>query len=150
MTAADVAERVPYSIGVFASIFDPSGRVLCLRQNYGARLWTQPGGGLERGERPEDGLRREILEETGFEARIGDFIGVYHNAYKDDLILAFAAGIVGGSQKAPHAEIAEIAWFNPADLPQPMTANTRQRIADAKAGRRGVTRVFDGIDLERI
>jgi ADP-ribose pyrophosphatase YjhB (NUDIX family) len=144
-----VAGPVHYTIGVFANIFDASGRVLCVRQNYGARLWTQPGGGLEHGERPEDGLRREILEETGFTARIGDFIGIYHNAYKDDLILAFAAEITGGNQMAPNDEIAEIGWFDPADLPVPMTENTRQRIADAAAGRRGVTRLFDSPDHER-
>ena len=34
-----------------------------------------PGGGLKPGERPEDGLTREIREECGWEAQILSFIG---------------------------------------------------------------------------
>lgn len=34
-------------------------------------MWEYPGGRLEFAEIPEDGLRREIMEETGLHAQIG-------------------------------------------------------------------------------
>ncbi|GAB3559474.1 hypothetical protein GCM10027405_07600 [Arthrobacter alkaliphilus] len=38
--------------------------------------WTLPGGGLDFGEHPVDGCRREIQEETGYDADIGVMLGV--------------------------------------------------------------------------
>jgi 8-oxo-dGTP diphosphatase len=40
------------SVGVFAAIFDEQRRILCVRQNYGPRKWTLPGGKMEAGESP--------------------------------------------------------------------------------------------------
>ena len=46
-----------------------------VRQGYpGAGRWTLPGGGLEHGEHPHDGLVREYHEETGLPATVGDFL----------------------------------------------------------------------------
>lgn len=39
-------------------------------------LWTLPGGGLEPGEHPEDGARREVEEETGYLVELDGLLGV--------------------------------------------------------------------------
>jgi ADP-ribose pyrophosphatase YjhB (NUDIX family) len=40
-------------------------------------LWTLPGGGLEHGEDPRDAVVREIHEETGLVAEVGELARVY-------------------------------------------------------------------------
>jgi 8-oxo-dGTP pyrophosphatase MutT (NUDIX family) len=57
------------TLGVFAAIFDDSGRILCVRMNYATRAWTTPGGRVEVGESPFAALRREVLEESGLDAK---------------------------------------------------------------------------------
>lgn len=48
-----------------AVIKNPDGMVLILKHTTGN--WLLPGGRVNRGEKPIDGLRREIREETGIE-----------------------------------------------------------------------------------
>jgi 8-oxo-dGTP diphosphatase len=40
-------------------------------------LWTLPGGGLDHGEDPRDAVVREIKEETGLDAVVGELARVY-------------------------------------------------------------------------
>jgi ADP-ribose pyrophosphatase YjhB (NUDIX family) len=135
------------TIGVFASIFDQDKRALCVRQNYGERLWTTPGGRLEAHEAPLDGLIREVREEIGAEIEILGLVGLYANVYKDDLVLNFSARLISSlGNWQPHDEIADLGFFELAQLPQPMTANGHWRLHDAAAGLRGVYRAFDGPD----
>ena len=51
----------------------PDGRVIMVRQYRHAvqeRLWELVAGGIEPGETPRQSARRELLEETGYHARV--------------------------------------------------------------------------------
>lgn len=66
-------------IGVYGLAIDGE-QILLARVAVGevdAGRWTLPGGGLEFGEDPIDGLRREFFEETGIEASIRNPLGVF-------------------------------------------------------------------------
>ncbi len=58
--------------GAYAVIRDGHGRVAVVCGRSGYHL---PGGGLEGNESAVDALRREGLEEIGFELSVGDHIG---------------------------------------------------------------------------
>jgi ADP-ribose pyrophosphatase YjhB (NUDIX family) len=51
------------------------GKLLCQKLTAYRRddrdFWCTPGGGLDIGEQLEDGLRREMIEETGIDPKIG-------------------------------------------------------------------------------
>ncbi|MBD8489047.1 NUDIX hydrolase [Echinicola sp. CAU 1574] len=54
-----------YRISVKALITDETGRFLLIKEDNG--LWDLPGGGLDHGENPQEGIRREMMEEMGLE-----------------------------------------------------------------------------------
>lgn len=47
-----------------------------------ADFWSTPGGGLDEGESLRDGLRREMIEETGIVPKIGKLL--YIQQYKEE------------------------------------------------------------------
>ncbi|HTO41198.1 MAG TPA: NUDIX domain-containing protein, partial [Rhizomicrobium sp.] len=54
------------------ALIDPDGRVLIAQRPAGksmAGLWEFPGGKIEKGERPEDTVIRELEEELGIVVR---------------------------------------------------------------------------------
>ncbi|HSX28291.1 MAG TPA: NUDIX hydrolase [Candidatus Saccharimonadales bacterium] len=58
-----------YRVSVKALILNDEGEVLVLKEDQDE--WSLPGGGLDHGEAPADGLRREVFEELGLEVRFG-------------------------------------------------------------------------------
>jgi 8-oxo-dGTP diphosphatase len=84
--------------------------------------WDLPGGFLDEGEHPLDGIRRELLEETGLEVEPEDFVGVWMDRYgtaEDShatLNLYWTARVVSGEPKAAD-DVSEIAWFLRDELP---------------------------------
>jgi ADP-ribose pyrophosphatase YjhB (NUDIX family) len=60
-----------YRVSVKALIKNAEGAVLVLKENQDT--WSLPGGGLDHGEKPEDGIKRELKEELGInDIEIGD------------------------------------------------------------------------------
>jgi len=63
MTQTSLYPNTFYRVSVKALVKDKGGRVLVLKENQDT--WSLPGGGLDHGEMPEDGIRRELQEELG-------------------------------------------------------------------------------------
>jgi 8-oxo-dGTP diphosphatase len=58
---------LPAAIGIILNA-DQTQVLLVKRQDV--PVWVLPGGGVEKGEKPEEALIREIFEETGYHVRI--------------------------------------------------------------------------------
>jgi ADP-ribose pyrophosphatase YjhB (NUDIX family) len=103
-----------------------NGRVLLARRAHPPfeGFWDIPGGFLDEGEDPLDGLRRELMEETGLEVEPQRFLGIWMDRYGGDstaeatLNLYWTARVVGGDA-APADDVSELRWFNPDELPAP-------------------------------
>lgn len=130
------------TIGVFANILNEDGQILCVQRNYAPYGWTVPGGRLEDGESPEDGVIREVLEETGYRVIVENLVGIYSAPFKSDLVIYFACKILTREVWQPDSEIAAADFFPVQNLPSPMKNNTRIRIQDACTGKIGVWRTF--------
>ncbi len=59
-------EQCHYRISVKALVYDET-RTKFLAVQEASGVWELPGGGLDHGETPEEGLRREVKEEMGLD-----------------------------------------------------------------------------------
>jgi ADP-ribose pyrophosphatase YjhB (NUDIX family) len=108
-----------------ALVVDPEGRLLLARRAHEpyAGKWDLPGGFLEEGEEPLDGLRRELLEETGLDVEPLDFVGAWVDRYGDGddaswtLNLYWTARPLRGHLQAAD-DVSELSWFAADDLPR--------------------------------
>lgn len=115
-------------IGVGAVIEDSEGRILLVkhkpeRKGFWQGKWICPGGELETGETIEEGIRREVTEETELEielvsplkpfdriVRSGDGVSL-HVIYIDYLARVIAGKLKVGS------DIGEARWVDKKDIP---------------------------------
>ena len=102
------------SIHVVAGVIrDPMGRVLLTRRTEGrdlAGLWEFPGGKCEPGESPEDALVRELREELGIEARVGEPLIRVPQRYPDKRLVLDVRGIASWQGPARGREGQALAW----------------------------------------
>jgi 8-oxo-dGTP pyrophosphatase MutT (NUDIX family) len=116
---------------------DDLGRVLLIQRSDNG-LWAPPGGTQDVGERLVETAEREVLEETGYQVRVVDLIGIYSDpnhviAYDDGEVrqqfaVSFRADLVGGSL-AESPETPNVQWVAPEELDDhPMHPSIRMRV----------------------
>jgi len=108
--------RPLFQVFAAAVILDPQGRILLVKLTY-QRIhpWGLPGGSLEYGETPEEGIRREVREETGWEIEIERLLFV--KTWPPDRVgLYYICRIVEGEFQ-PSDEVSEFGYFGLKDLP---------------------------------
>ena len=94
---------------------DQGGRVLLARNAaWSGRMFALITGFMEAGETPEEGITREVAEETSLEVLSLDLVGVYDFQRMNQVIIACHALARGDVRLSP--ELAEYKLYAPEDL----------------------------------
>ena len=106
---------------VSAAIIVAAGRVLLTQRKAGTHLagaWEFPGGKVEPDEDPRDALVRELAEELGVRAEVGDIVEVTFHRYaaKSVLLLFYEARLAPGSAEPRALDVAAVTWAEAGEL----------------------------------
>lgn len=128
-----------YTVGTVLVVRD-GAEILLLRQRHYAGL-SLPGGLLRRGEDARDGLRRELREEVGLDAELGEPAAVVVEPRGRRVDLVFTARLRGdrGAIRPDRVEATAACWRRADDVADatPSTRLALDRLATADARREG-------------
>lgn len=115
---------------VTAAIIIKDGKILIAQRGKNEKLagkWELPGGKIEKGETPQECLKREIIEELNIEIEVGDFFGesIYKYSNGEIRLLTYFARILKGKiELSVHDQVKWVTTreldefdFSPADIP---------------------------------
>jgi ADP-ribose pyrophosphatase YjhB (NUDIX family) len=118
-----------HSVSVTGIITDDNGRALLIQRRDNHR-WEPPGGVLELDESIEDGLRREVREETGLDVEPIALTGVYKNMNRGIIALVFHCKVTGG-KPGTSDETEAFCWADEAETRKLATQSYAVRVLDA-------------------
>jgi 8-oxo-dGTP diphosphatase len=142
-----VADTPKHSVSVAGIVVREDGRILAV-QRRDNQNWEPPGGVLELDETFEDGVRREVREETGVDVRIERLTGVYKNMPRAIVALVFRCNPLGPAA-ASTEEACRIAWLTIEEITRDMSEAYAVRVTDALLDRPQL-RAHDGVTVSPI
>ncbi|MFD8710450.1 NUDIX hydrolase [Streptomyces anulatus] len=134
-----------HSVSVAGIVVREDGRVLTIRRADNG-TWEPPGGVLELAEAPEDGVRREVYEETGVKVQVDRLTGVYKNTSRGIVALVFRCRVEGGHEQLSD-ESAAVEWLTPDEVTNRMAEVYAVRVTDALLDGAPMVRAHDGRKL---
>ena len=124
---------------VLAAIVEMDGQILLARNAaWPTKMFGLITGFMEAGETPEDGIRREIAEETALEVTALQLVGVHDFQRMNQIIITYHAQATGEIRLSP--ELVEYKLLAPAQL-KCWRAGTGLALADWLRGK-GIEPVF--------
>jgi ADP-ribose pyrophosphatase YjhB (NUDIX family) len=110
---------------------DDEGRVLLLRHRFWpvGRQVGLPGGYVISGERLEDAVAREVLEETGLHVEVGHVVQL-RSGFRFRVEAAFAASLTGGEWRLDPHEVISADFYDVTELPEDLMPNHRRLIQE--------------------
>lgn len=115
-----------FTVSAAVVITNRAGEVLLLDHRIRPRSgWGLPGGFLEHGEQPEEGIRREIREETGLELGSVSLLRVRTVGTHIEMLFRSASD---GSPALKSSEIKDFGWFDRSSLPGQMNEDQKKFI----------------------
>lgn len=131
-----------HSVSVAAAVVDDDGRVLAVQRRDNAH-WEPPGGVLELNETIDQGLRREVEEETGLLVEPEALTGIYKNMPRGIVALVFRCRLIGGTAHIGD-ETARLRWMTPDEIRTAMNEAYAVRMLDALHSGPPAVRAHDG------
>jgi len=134
-----------HSVSVTGVVVDDHDRVLVVQRRDNGR-WELPGGVLELEESIPDGMKREVLEETGVHVEPVRLTGVYKNIKVGVVALVFRARYVSGEPTTTD-ESQSVEWWTTEEIRTKMPEVYAVRALDAISVDQPAIRLHDGITL---
>jgi 8-oxo-dGTP diphosphatase len=141
---------------VLQAVIAEQGKIL-LAVRGDLRGWELPGGAHESDETFEEGVCREVREETGLEIAVERHVGDYvRTGFRPHTAKVYACRVVSGELRV-NWENLELRYFDIGELPETLFPWYRGPIADAlaEAGRpversehQGVSAILEGMAID--
>ncbi|KAA1012753.1 NUDIX hydrolase [Pseudonocardia sp. EV170527-09] len=133
-----------HSVSVAGIVVRDDGRILVIQRRDNSH-WEPPGGVLELGETFEQGVRREVIEETGIAVEVERLTGAYKNLPRGIVALVFRCRPTGGEPTTTD-ESRRVDWLTPDQVREHMDPAYAVRVLDALTDE-PASRAHDGVQL---
>ncbi|MBW0105244.1 NUDIX hydrolase [Pseudonocardia sp. KRD291] len=133
-----------HSVSVAGIVVRDDGRILVIQRRDNSH-WEPPGGVLELGETFEQGVRREVVEETGIDVEVERLTGAYKNLSRGIVALVFRCRPAGG-EATTSDESRRVDWLTPDEVSGHMDPAYAVRVHDALTDN-AASRAHDGVQL---
>lgn len=115
-----------HSLSAGAVVLNDEGKILLIKGPL--RGWEFPGGIIELGESIQEGIIREVKEESGIDIEVTKFCGIYQNLNVGVCATCWLAKAMGGEMQTS-SESLEVGFFTLEEVSKMVTwSNFKERI----------------------